>query len=342
VNYKYYYFFLVLFIILSICSSACSPSEDPQTVVVYSSVDQIYSEPILKIFEEETGIVVLPVYDVEASKTAGLVNRLIIEQDAPRADVWWNSEIVQTLVLKERGVLAPYVSPAAEDIPDTYRDPQGYWTGVAGRARVILVNTDLVPNPNTINSIFDLIDSQWEGNTIGIAYPLFGTSATHAATLYAYIGPEAAHDYFESLVQHGVNVLDGNSVVRDRVANGTLAFGLTDTDDACGALMRGAPVAIIFPDQDDIGTLVIPGSVAMIADAPHPEQGKILIDYLVSAQVERRLIEAGFSHIPLRPNIDVVESCISTQNINSMNIDFAIAYEFMERLQIELREIFLR
>ena len=98
--------------------------------------------------------------------------------------------------------------------------------------------------------------------------------------MYAFWGADEALDYFESLVSHGVNVVDGNSVVRDLVANGTLAFGLTDTDDACGALMRGDPVTINFPDQTEMGTLVIPGTVSQIAGAPHVEEAQLLIDYV--------------------------------------------------------------
>jgi iron(III) transport system substrate-binding protein len=333
---------IVVVLLMMIVIVACSSKTIQNQVVVYTSVDQIFSEPILDKFEAETGIEVLAVYDVEAAKTTGLVNRLIAEKNAPRADVWWNSEIIQTLVLKEKGVLAPYVSPEFEAIPESYRDPQGYWAGVGGRARVIIVNTNRIGEPGTINSIYDLINPRWEGDLIGIAYPLFGTAATHAAALYAYLGPQTAGDYFVNLVSHGVNVLDGNSIVRDLVANGILAFGLTDTDDACGALMRGDPVAIIFPDQDDMGTLVIPGSVAMIAGAPHFEQAKILIDYLISARVERMLVEAGFSHIPIHPDVEVNETCISTQSIRGMDVEFSQVYGFTEILQTELREIFLR
>jgi iron(III) transport system substrate-binding protein len=86
-------------------------------VVVYTSLDQLFSEPILREFQAQTGVEVKAVYDVEASKTTGLVNRLIAEKDRPRADVFWNSEVGRTLVLKDKGVLERYRSPSAEDIP---------------------------------------------------------------------------------------------------------------------------------------------------------------------------------------------------------------------------------
>ena len=69
---------LVWSLALGWCSAAL-----PAQVVIYTSVDQVYSQPILDRFEKETGITVKAVYDVEASKTTGLVNRLIAEKSRP-------------------------------------------------------------------------------------------------------------------------------------------------------------------------------------------------------------------------------------------------------------------
>jgi iron(III) transport system substrate-binding protein len=111
--------------------------------VIYTSLDRPHSKPVLDRFEKETGIRVKALYDTEASKTVGLVNRLIGESSHPQADVFWSSEVIRTLVLKDKGVLAAYRSPAADQIPPEFRDPEGYWTGFAARARVLLVNTEL-------------------------------------------------------------------------------------------------------------------------------------------------------------------------------------------------------
>ena len=87
-------FFLLAAFLLPL--SACSDSGNRE-VVIYTSVDQVFSEPLLEQFEQETAITVLPLYDTEASKTVGLVNRLVAEKDNPKADVFWNGEFVQTL-----------------------------------------------------------------------------------------------------------------------------------------------------------------------------------------------------------------------------------------------------
>ena len=116
----------------------------PQTVTVYVSTDRVFSEPILKTFEQRTGVRVNAVYDTEETKSTGLANRLIAEKDNPQADVFWSNEPVRTLVLKERGVLQPYQSPSAVDIPAIFKDPAGMWTGFSARVRVIAYNTKSV------------------------------------------------------------------------------------------------------------------------------------------------------------------------------------------------------
>ena len=99
----------VALVILGACGS---PANRAPEVVVYVSVDQVHAEPILNDFAEQTGMRVKPVYDVEASKTTGLVQRLIAEKERPQADVFWNGEFAQTLRLKGLGVLARHRTPA--------------------------------------------------------------------------------------------------------------------------------------------------------------------------------------------------------------------------------------
>jgi len=146
-----------------------APSKE---VVVYTSVDQIFSEPILKDFEKATGIKVKAVYDVEASKTVGLVNRLIAEKDRPKCDVLWNSEVSRTILLRQKAVLAPYRSPSGTDIPEKFKDREDFWTGYAARVRVLVYNTKLLKEGEVPKSIFELTDSKWK-NKFALPYPLF-------------------------------------------------------------------------------------------------------------------------------------------------------------------------
>ncbi len=312
-----------------VSSHACRPGADTPSVVIYTSVDQLHSEPVLRAFTDTTGINVLPVYDVEAAKTVGLTNRLIAERDRPQADVWWNGEFAQTLALEREGVLAP--CPDADE----------YWRAIAGRARVIIVNTDLVADADFPRTREDLADGRWQRGEIGIAYPLFGTTATEAAALYATWGPDEALGYYGRLRHSGVRVVDGNSVVRDLVAAGQLKAGLTDTDDARGAVERGAPVAIILPDQEGIGTLIIPGTVALVAGGPNPDAGARLVDFLASAEAERLLMDGGFAQIP-RHSSNPPPEWLNVSELATMDVSFDAIAEQLPLAQQQLRELFVR
>ncbi len=125
-------------------------------VVVYTSEDQVFSEPILKEFEKNTGIKVRAVYDTEETKSTGVALRIVAERDRPQADVFWANEPLRPVMLQQQGLLEPYRSPSAEDIPARYRDPGGYWTGFAARARVIIYNTNLLEPEGAPATVMDL------------------------------------------------------------------------------------------------------------------------------------------------------------------------------------------
>jgi iron(III) transport system substrate-binding protein len=297
--YKFIQFIFMAVVCLT--TTGCSQPSSPE-VVVYTSVDQVFAEPILKAFEQQTGIQVKAAYDVEASKTVGLEKRLLAEKDQPQADVFWNSEHLRTLRLQAAGALAPHQSPATQAIPAGFRDPAGYWTGLGARVRVLIVNNALVPVEQRPTRLRDLTEPRWQGKT-AIAKPYFGTTSTHFAALYARWGEATYTQFLQGLKANHVALLSGNSTVRDAVERGEYAFGLTDTDDVGVALQRGTNVTMIFPDQADEGAFAIPYTVALIAGAPHPDAGKRLIDYLLSPAVARQLLEADAIATLLRPDV---------------------------------------
>ena len=337
------YIAVILVLILATGTYMALNREKPREVVIYTSVDQIFSEPILDKFEETTGINVRAVYDVEAIKTTGLVNRLIAENENPLADVWWNGEIAQTILLREEGVLTPYASPEATGIPDAYVDPDNYWTGFGGRARVCLVNTELMNPEDYPSSIYDFLDEKYTADQITIAYPIFGTTATHVAALYASLGPEEAEAFFTALSEREIRVVDGNGVVRDLVAEGSVMFGLTDTDDSIGAIERGAPVEMVFLDQgeDEMGTLLIPNTVALVKDGPNVEEAKMLIDFLLSEETVGELVEMGWFQLPLR-DLEVDQEYFDANSVKGMTVNYVEIYGFIEQAKREMTEIFVR
>lgn len=329
---------LVFFAVLLVVG--CSAPEQ-RSVVVYVALDEMFSRPILDQFEKETGYKVKAVYDTEASKTTGLRTRLAAEKGRPRADVFWNNEVAQTILLKSEGILEPYHSKNSEAIPEAFKDDEGFWTGFAARGRVIIYNTNLVTEPPT--SIYDLLKPEWRGKA-AIAKPLFGTTATHAAALFALWGEEHAKTFFQAILANDIAVLEGNATVRDRVAAGDYAWGLTDTDDANGAVVDGLPTKWLFPDQGDhgLGTLLIPNTVALVTNGPNPEGGKALIDFLLSAEAEKRLAEMRSIQIPLNPKVDAPADVPKIDTIKTMAVTFDAMANAMPTSSEFIRQEFLK
>jgi len=326
---------------LAFCSFGCARARNE--VVVYVSLDQVFSEPLLRMFQQETGITVRAVYDVEATKTTGLVNRLLAEKSHPQADVFWNSEIVRTIVLKDMGVLAPYVSPNAREIPPAFKDREGYWTGFAARARILIYHTKLVAAGERPQSIFELTQPQWRGK-LALGNPLFGTTATHAASLFVLLGEERAEQFFRKLQANQVAIVEGNATSRDMVQDGQLPLGFTDTDDAQVAIANGKPVGIVYPDQnkEGIGTLLIPNTVCLIQQGPNPEQGQRLIDYLLSKETERRLAFGPSAQMPLRDDVPRPPGMPAYHEIHTMDVDFETVAHRLSQTARTLQEIFVR
>lgn len=336
---KKHIFFLVLFILFA--GDVNTLFANPKEVVVYTAVDQLFSESILKDFEKRHNIHVRAVYDIEAVKTAGLVNRLIAEKKNPRCDVFWNGEILRTILLKRIGLLAPYFSPSASDIPAQYKDSEGFWSGFAARARVFVVNTDLVPADEYPVVLNDLTAPKWFGK-VAMANPLFGTTATHIAAIFASGGSEEGRNFLSRLMKNNIRIVDGNSVVRDMTGAGEVSLGITDTDDVNMGLLSGLPIKAVLPKQDSSGALLIPNTVALIAGAPHPEEARILIDYLLSREVEQKLAHSGFAQVPLRDYVNVPPGRLAIDDIVTLQHDYDKFADAMDESIKTAQQIFMR
>jgi iron(III) transport system substrate-binding protein len=298
---------------------------EPPSVVVYTALDQEFAEPIFDNFTRDTGIVVKTKFDTESTKTVGLTQAIIAERERPRCELFWNNEVLNTLRLQRAGLLRPYISPAAVDFPASVKSPDDLWYGLAARARVLIVNTNQVPEERRPKSIRDLADPQWY-ERCGMAKPLFGTTATHAACLFAVWGDDEAKEFFRN-VKHNARIMSGNKQVAQAVAAGSLAFGLTDTDDAVAEVEKGLPVAIVYPDQaaDAIGTLYIPNTLALIEGSPHTEEANKLVDYLLSEAVEKQLAAGPSAQIPLRPGLAASTRVKAPPEIRAMDVDWTAA-----------------
>ncbi len=275
-----------------------NPAE--RTVVVYASVDSDFALPVFEAFTRETGIHVVSRFDGEETKTTGTAMRLEQMKGHPDGDVFWNSEQSLTLVLANKGVLQSYVSPNAQSIPPEFKDAGGLWTGFGRRARVVTFSDKVKPE-DVPKSLDDFANPRWKGR-FAVAKPLYGTTLSHLAALTLEIGEEKAFALFRAWRANGVIVAQGNGDVAELVANGAADVGLTDSDDAFSALDRHKPVGFSVIDQtaDWHGSFLIPNTVSMLKNCPHPADARAFIDYLLRPETEKWLAENGARQIPVR------------------------------------------
>jgi iron(III) transport system substrate-binding protein len=282
-------------------------------VVVYTSQDEEYAEPIFKDFERQTGIQVRAVYDSEATKTVGLALRLLRENSHPQCDVFWNNEELRTRQL------------AAQNV---FRETNG-WVLLGWRSRRIAVNTNLLSIAKAPRLFSDATNALWHGK-IALAYPLSGTTVTHFLVLREAWGDQRWRAWCRALAANKPFLVDGNSVVAKLVGGGQALLGFSDSDDIAAEQREGRPVAAVPLDAE---SLIVHNSAGIIRGAPHPAEAQKLLDYLKGSEVQEKLVrvhalESARPEVPegtaqLRPDWEAV----------LRNLDAATA---------ELKEIFLR
>lgn len=241
-------------------------------VVIYAAQDQVYAEPILKDFEKQTGIRVRALYDSEAVKTVGLANRLLAEQGLPRCDVFWGNEELRTRQLAARRV---------------FRQTNA-WASLGFRSRRIAMAVGAT-NLSPPRSLLDLTNENYRGR-VAVAYPLFGTTATHLLALRQHWGESNWLAWCRSLAANKPFIVDGNSVAARFAARGEARFALTDSDDIAAENRDGVRLTALPLTAE---SLLIPNTVAVIRNCPHPDPAQLLFEYLQSPEVAARLVAAG-------------------------------------------------
>lgn len=311
-------------------------------VVLYCAQDRDFAVGVLKDFTDESKLDVTPKFDTEANKSVGLYTEIVAEKGRPRGDVFWNNEILNTIRLQQQGLLEPYESPSAVPYPAWTKAKDHTWHAFASRARVLIVNTDIVPEEHFPKSILDLAHPRFR-NMVVMAKPMFGTTATHAACLFESMGEDLAKEFFTKLKANGVNLAPGNKQAAEWVGRGKTASGnqaavaVTDTDDAIDEGRAGHKVAIVFPDTGagGIGTLFIPNSLMLIKGSPNPDGGRKLIDFLLSAEVEAKLAEGPGAQIPLNPEAKakLPREIEAGRKAKPMKVNWVKAAEMWDRSQ---------
>lgn len=268
-------------------------------LVVYSARKDALMAPVIETFQRETGIKVV----LKSGGGGGLANQLIEERSNPRADVFVTIYAPGLSRLAVEGVLLPYTSPATQKIPAEFRAPDASWTGVTGRTRVIMYNTNLVKAEELPKSVLELADPKWKGKiaSAGIAND---SMQAHIAALMKLLGEPTTEQWLRGLVANEAKFFKGHTEVRKGVGLGEFHLGLVNDYYYYLEKAERSPVGVVYPDQglNDMGVVMTMTGVAIVRGTKNPEAAQKFVDYLMTSKAQQLFAQTNFE-IPLLPGI---------------------------------------
>jgi putative spermidine/putrescine transport system substrate-binding protein len=217
---------------------------------------------------------------------------LIAERAAPVADfVYLGGQVGPQA--KAAGVLAPYKAAGFERIPDTLKDPDGNWFTIHSGTLGLLVNTQALRGVPVPTRWQDLLEPRYRGmvgylDPTSAAVGQVGVIAVNLALGGTYQNLDPAIAYFKRLQANQPIVPKQTAYAR--VLSGEIPI-LFDYDFNAYRAQHtdGAPVRFVIPQE---GTRILPYVVGLVRNGPNPEQGKRVLDFLLSVEGQRHWANA--------------------------------------------------
>lgn len=258
----------------------CAPAEEERLVVYTSHKEEVW-RPIVKEFEERTGIWV----DVVYGGTNELLERLAQEAKAPRADVMFGGGVESLATYRD--CFEPYGCAGSEHILEQFRAPDQLWTPFSALPLVLIYNTKLA-EPGQVTGWADLLRPELKGKIAFSDPAASGSSYTGLCTLLQALGggrDALLHAFADNLA--GIQ-LDSSGAVLTAVAGGDALVGVTLEESALKRIAEGLDMAMVYPSD---GTSCVPDGSAVIKGAPHGENARRFLDFTVSAGVQALLAD---------------------------------------------------
>ena len=220
-------------------------------LVVYSGRSDKFVRPVMKAFEQETGIKVT----IHNAKSAELLNKLRVEGSRTQADLFLSNDAGSLQVGTNLGFFSKLPANLTQVIPANYKASDNSWVGLSARARVLVVNTSKAKELSFVKSVFDLADPRLKGK-IGITHGANGSFIAGVTVYQKAVGDKKTLSWLEGLVSNsGGKVYNKHSkVVRD-VALGKKWIGLVNHYYIFRHLDKkpNAPIKVLIPDQGEKG-----------------------------------------------------------------------------------------
>jgi iron(III) transport system substrate-binding protein len=255
-------------------------SSEPETegITLYSGRIPAAIGPAVDMYEAQADRDV----QVRFAETADLAATLVEEGDASPADVFFAQEPGAIAAVAEAGLLAKLPQDILDRVPARFRDPEGRWVGVTGRARVVAYNRDAVEKSELPPSPFGLTAPKWK-DRVGWS-PASSSMQEYVTALRAKYGDERTKGWLEEMVDNGAISFPDNVTIRDAIAKGEIDVGLINhyyVAQAIGEEGPDYPVAVYFP-PGGLGSLMLLTSVGVLESSDRKPEAFAFVRSLLS------------------------------------------------------------
>jgi iron(III) transport system substrate-binding protein len=297
------------------------------SLVVYSSVDEENAKKLLDAFTKATGVKVRFTF----LSSGPAVARIEAEKNNPQADVWYGAPSENHVVLREKGLSQPYVSPNAKDLVAKFKDPEGYWTsfymnplGFASNSKTL--EQKKVEPPA---SWADLLKPEFKGQVQAPSPQTSGTGYNMVAALVIIMGEDKAFDYLKRLNPSIQTYTQSGTAPSKAAAIGQAGVGIQFTPAFLQLIEEGYLLKITFPKE---GVGFEAPAISILKGAPHPDLAKKLVDWSISLPGQAVLTDEKTYFFPVHPKAKLAKGLPSFDEIPTINYDAIWAGKEKKRL----------
>jgi iron(III) transport system substrate-binding protein len=308
----------------AISRGADSPSgaEAAGQLVVYSGRNENLVRPLIDRFAEESGIDV----EVRYADTTELTATLLEEGDASPADVFFSQDAGALAALAQEGLLSSLDEATLEGLDERFRDPEGRYAGITGRARTLAYDPDTTQEGEVPNSFFDVTDPKWKGR-VGVA-PTNASFVSHISALRVEFGDDKVKQFLSDLEANEPKIFDSNLLVVQAVDSGEVDLGLVNHYYALNEKQERPDSSVVnaFPEE---GAFVNLAGVGVLESADNRDEAQRFVEFLLSEEGQE-YFRTETNEFPLVEGVEGPQGLPAVSELDTIKAPLGELGEFLE------------